>query len=215
MLLKVIGAGFGRTGTLSLKHALDELGFGPCYHMMETRHHPDHDAAWIALARGETQEWQSILTGYQSIVDWPGVAFWKMLVSANPDAKVILTVRDPARWYESADKTIFSRMRTFSKALERGKDLPDSTGELHMRMVKTVVADQSFGGRLDRENAISVFNTHNEEVRHAVPPERLLIYESGEGWERLCNFLDVPVPDVPYPRVNSTEDFKNQFPGRS
>jgi hypothetical protein len=122
MSLKVIGAGFGRTGTLSLKRALEQLGFGPCYHMAETRHHPDHDAAWLALARGETTDWHSVLTDYQATVDWPGVHFWKMLAAANPDAKIILTVRDPDRWYDSADQTIFRRMREFAKVLARGED---------------------------------------------------------------------------------------------
>src|SRR6476661_8539442 len=113
MTLKVIGVGFGRTGTLSLKLALDELGLGPCYHMVETIAHPAHDAMWLALARGETHDWRQILAGYASTVDWPGLMIWKELAAANPDAKIIFTLRDPQTWYESAAATIFARMIEF------------------------------------------------------------------------------------------------------
>lgn len=214
MSLKVIGAGFGRTGTLSLKRALEQLGFGPCYHMAETRHHPDHDAAWLALARGETTDWHSVLTDYQATVDWPGVHFWKMLAAANPDAKIILTVRDPDRWYDSADQTIFRRMREFAKVLARGEDgtiWPPRCA--HMRMVNAIVADGAFGGDLSRDHAVGVFNAHNDDVCASVPAERLLVYRSGEGWDRLCGFLGLPIPQAPYPKVNSTADFNDQFPG--
>ena len=215
MSLKVIGAGFGRTGTLSLKRALEQLGFGPCYHMAETRDHPEHDAAWLALAQGDA-DWQSVLSGYRSTVDWPGVHFWKTLAAENPDAKIILTVRDPDSWYDSADKTIFGRMRTSADLLARGEEHTVSPARCaHIRMVNTIVANGAFGGDLSRDHAISVFNAHNEDVHRSVPAERLLVYESGEGWDRLCDFLGVPVPQTPYPRVNSTEDFSNQFPGGS
>ncbi len=117
MPLKVIGAGFGRTGTLSLKYALEQLGFGPCYHMIETREHPEHDALWLALARGKSDDWHTILDGYAATVDWPAIMIWKELAAAYPQAKVILTLRDPERWYESASNTIFARMREFEAAL--------------------------------------------------------------------------------------------------
>jgi hypothetical protein len=214
MSLKVIGAGFGRTGTLSLKLALEQIGFGPCYHMVETRRHPTHDTTWLSLARGETEDWRGLLTGYQAVVDWPGVHFWKTLAAAHPAAKIILTLRDADRWYESAAKTIFARMRTFADELARdGECSVDPSRHAHMLMVNTIVADQTFNGNLDRDHAIDVFNAHNEEVRRSVAPERLLVYETGEGWDRLCDFLGVPVPQAPYPRVNSTADFNNQFPG--
>lgn len=213
MPLKVIGAGFGRTGTLSLKHALEQLGFGPCYHMAETLKHPGHDAAWLSLARGETKDWQTILQGYQASVDWPGAFFWKMLAKANPDAKIILTVRDAEQWYTSAANTIFSRMQQFGKILARsGEARALEPLPAHMRMVNAIVAEGTFHGDLGRANAIAIFNAHNKEVRRLVPAERLLIYRSGEGWERLCEFLGTSVPRVPYPNVNSTTDFENQFP---
>ena len=98
MSLKVIGAGFGRTGTLSLKAALEELRLGPCYHMIEVNAHPEHDALWLALAKGESSDWRPMLQGYASTVDWPTTYVWKELAAANPQAKIILTLRDPDAW---------------------------------------------------------------------------------------------------------------------
>jgi hypothetical protein len=213
MPLKVIGAGFGRTGTLSLKHALEQLGFGPCYHMLETLEHPAHDALWLALARGESDDWHAILDGYQASVDWPAIMIWKELVAAYPQAKVILTLRDPEAWFASASQTIFARMRDFAAALARDDAASvDPARRVHMRMVNAAVVNRAFGGNLDQDHAIQVFNAHNDEVRRTVPPERLLVYESGEGWEPLCSFLGVPVPDSPYPKVNTTDDFAARFP---
>jgi hypothetical protein len=213
MSLKVIGAGFGRTGTLSLKQALEQLGFEPCYHMIETRRRSEHDALWLAIARGDSDDWRTILAGYAACVDWPGVYIWKQLVTANRQAKVILTVRDPERWYASAAKTIFARMQGFADALARGDaDAVDPVRRAHMTMVNRIVVDNTFGGRLDKAYAIAVFNAHNEEVRRTVLPEQLLSYESGEGWDRLCSFLDVPKPQAPYPKINSAEEFATRFP---
>ncbi len=214
-MLKVIGAGFGRTGTMSLKLALEELGFGPCHHMVETFSHPEHNALWIELARGETNDCSPVLENYQSIVDWPGVVIWKELMAANPDAKIVLTVRDPESWYKSATATIFGRMLDFARLMEagRGEEI-DAARREHMRMVNAVVVDKSFGGSLERDHAISVFKAHNAEVRRVVPAEKLLVFESGQGWGPLCAFLDMPVPRTPYPKVNTTADFGSRFPVR-
>jgi hypothetical protein len=215
MSMKVIGAGFGRTGTMSLKYALEQLGFGPCYHMIETREHPEHDAIWLALARGKLDDWHAILDGYAASVDWPAIMIWKELAAAYPEAKVILTLRDPEAWYESASNTIFARMREFAEALARDDaESIDPARRAHMRMVNAVVVDKSFGGSLDREHAIQVFKAHIDEVRRTIPPERLLLYESGQGWEPLCGFLGLPVPQTPYPKVNTTDDFTARFPVR-
>ena len=108
MSLKVIGAGFGRTGTKSLKQALEDLGFGPCYHMVEAFAHPEHVPVWEAAAQGEPVEWEDIFRGYQSAVDWPAAAFYAQLMARYPDARVILTVRDPDRWYESVLNTLYA-----------------------------------------------------------------------------------------------------------
>jgi hypothetical protein len=183
--------------------------------MAETFAHPEHNALWLALARGETSDWRPILGGYQSAVDWPPVMIWKELMAAYPRAKIILTLRDPVSWYTSASATIFSRMRDFADATQagRGNEI-DAARKEHMRMVNAVVIDKSFGGSLEREHAIAVFNAHNQDVRRTVPPEKLLVYETGEGWEPLCAFLGVPVPGAPYPKVNTTADFAARFPVR-
>jgi hypothetical protein len=215
MTLKVIGVGFGRTGTLSLKLALDELGAGPCYHMVETIEHPEHDATWLSLARGESPDWRPILDGYASTVDWPGLMIWKELAAADPEAKIILTVRDSDAWYASASATIFARMREFEAMLAAGNaEVIDPIRKRHMEMIHAVVVEKSFGGRLDATHAIAVFNAHNDEVRRTVPPERLLVYEAGQGWEPLCAILGLPAPATPYPKVNTTEDFVSRFPVR-
>ena len=114
MTLDVIGAGFGRTGTMSLKVALEELGFGPCYHMSEVFAHPEHVELWRAAAQGKEVDWEQIFGGYRATVDWPACSFYGELMEKYPDAKVILTVRDPQRWYESAYNTIYTMTRTAS-----------------------------------------------------------------------------------------------------
>jgi hypothetical protein len=216
MTLKVIGAGFGRTGTLSLKLALEQLGLGPCYHMVEVNAHPEHDAMWLALARGEASDWRPMLKGYASTVDWPATYFWKQLAAANPEAKIVLTLRDPEVWYASTAATIFARMIEFealrAETLRADPTAVDPVRRRHMEMVNTIVVEKTFGGSLDKDHAIAVFNAHNEDVRRTVPREKLLVYESGEGWEPLCAFLDVPVPATPYPKVNTTGDFVSRFP---
>lgn len=216
MSLEVIGAGFGRTGTLSLKLALEELGFGPCYHMAETLARPEHDDLWLAIARDRSRDWRAILDGYASAVDWPALMIWKELAAAYPHAKIVLTVRDPDAWYDSAAKTIFARMRDFASALaDDDAASVDPARRAHMRMVNAVVVDRSFGGNLDRAHAIGVFNAHNDEVRRTVPAERLLMFESNEGWEPLCAFLGVPIPATAYPKVNTANEFAARFPQRA
>jgi hypothetical protein len=218
MPLKAIGTGFGRTGTLSLKSALDEIGLGPCYHMVEVNAHPEHDSMWLALARGEASDWRPMLNGYASTVDWPTTYFWKELAAANPGAKIILTLRDPEAWFASAAATIFARMIEFealrAETHRADPSAVDPVRRRHMEMVNTIVVEKTFGGSLDKDHAIAVFNAHNDEVRRTVPPEKLLVYDSGEGWAPLCNFLDVPVPATPYPKVNTTGDFVSRFPGK-
>ncbi len=207
MSLEIIGAGFGRTGTMSLKLAIEQLGLGPCYHMVETRTHPEHDAMWLALASGERSDWRPMLAGYHATVDWPAVLIWKALAAANPRARIILTLRDPEEWYASCAATIFARME---EAMRAPSD--DPVRRLHMRMVNEVVVERTFGGSLDKRNVLRVFKEHNEEVRSLVPSDQLLIYEAGQGWKPLCGFLGADIPQAPYPVVNTREEFIARFP---
>ena len=204
MSLLVIGAGFGRTGTLSLKLALDRIGCGPCYHMKEVFEHEGHVALWEAARRGE-QPWEALFAGYSSAVDWPASAYWKELAAYYPESKIILTHRDPERWYDSARSTIYRRR-------ELPPDAP-ATLRAHRAMVTALVWDGIFDGRFeDRQHALAVFREHIEVVKRDIPPERLLVFEAKQGWQPLCGFLDRPVPDDPFPRVNTEEEFNKRFP---
>jgi hypothetical protein len=208
--MNVIGVGLGRTGTLSLKAALERLGLGPCYHMMEVFEHPDHVPLWTAAARGEAVDWDALFDGYQATTDWPACTFWRSLIAAYPSARVLLSVRDPGRWYDSMRNTIFE---VFQREFPGPEGLPPGLGE-YRDMVQAVVWQGTFGGRFeDRDHAIEVFRRHTEEVTRALPPERLLVYELGQGWEPLCAFLDVPVPDEPFPHLNDSASFHARVEG--
>jgi hypothetical protein len=199
--MKVIGAGFGRTGTLSLKVALEELGFGPCYHMFEAMKNPAHAKAWAAAGRGEPVDWEEIYGGYQATVDWPGCSYYEQLAEAYPEAKVLLSVRDPESWYESTLATLYDAhkvARTFSA----------NAGRPAQRAAHPIWED-TFSGRFeDKRHAIGIFERHNERVKESIPPDRLLVYEVKDGWEPLCAFLGVEPPEGrPFPRLNSRADF--------
>ncbi|MGH6899218.1 MAG: sulfotransferase family protein [Geminicoccaceae bacterium] len=204
MTLAVIGAGFGRTGTLSLKGALERLGFGPCYHMIELIEHPEHANFWQRAATGGAVDWDEILCGYRAAVDWPACNFYRPLAARYPGAKVILTLRDPGRWYESARQTIFPRITR-----PVAEDDPAWT---RAQMQRKVVIEQAFGGDImSRDHVLRVFRRHIEEVQRAIPPARLLAYRVADGWEPLCRFLEQPIPDEPFPQVNASEDFRRRF----
>jgi hypothetical protein len=200
--MDVIGAGFGRTGTLSLKTALETLGFGPCYHMSTVFEHLHHIPIWQAVGDGRHVDWETVFAGYRAAVDWPTSAFYTRLMAAYPRAKVILTVRDPDAWYASVRRTIYH---------EPDDQLPpDTPPELvaHRRMADTIIWDGLFrGGFADRAHAIDIFNRHIAEVKSAVPADRLLVYNVREGWEPLTRFLDVETPAIPFPHLNDTASF--------
>jgi hypothetical protein len=193
MVLSVIGAGFGRTGTESMKLALEALGKGPCHHMKEVLVDSEQIALWRSAAQGDLPEWEEAFAGYNSAVDWPTAYFWRELSEYYPDAKVLLTVRSADSWYESMTNTIF-------KTLKASTD-PASIG-------LKLIGEGVFGGRLDdRAHAIAVYEKNIADVQAAFTQERLLTYHLGEGWEPLCQFLGEPVPNIPFPRSNPREQF--------
>jgi hypothetical protein len=197
--MDVIGAGFGRTGTLSVKTALERLGFGPCMHMMPLLDDPERAALFQRAAEGDYRALGKALDGYRSTVDWPGTYFWRELIASNPDAKVVLTARDPEKWYRSAHDTIF----------QAATHAPRGSGPIEM--THTLVWDGTFGGRFaDRDHAIRVFEEHNAAVRREVPANRLLEFQVSDGWAPLCEFLGVPVPDEPFPRSNDSASFQER-----
>ena len=213
MTIKVIGAGFGRTGTLSLKFALETLGFEKCYHMMEVMLNEGHVAHWRQAAQGEKVDWHDLYRGYRATVDWPSASFWRELRFVYPDAKVILTLRDSEQWYTSVMNTIW---KLSSTALEQGESRGDQEMIERALMGREVIWNGVFGGRMkDKNHVIKCFEQHNQEVIDSVPQEQLLVYRPGDGWKPLCEFLQKPVPDAKYPRVNSTEEFLGIWKKRS
>lgn len=199
MGLKVVGAGFGRTGTLSLKAALERLGFGPCYHMMEVFPRPDHVAKWHRLAFEHQMDWDELFRGFNATVDWPAARWWREIAAHFPAAKVLLSVRDPEAWYKSMVDTIYQPMK--SAAPNNAPELM----RLQNEMVRKAILDETFDNRFeDKAHALAVFNRHTQEVRGAIAPQRLLVFDVREGWAPLCRFLEVPIPDEPFPRLNDT-----------
>jgi hypothetical protein len=204
MALEVIGAGMPRTGTLSLKTALEQLGFGPCHHMTELFAHPEQWPCWDRVGDGEEVEWADIFGPYRSATDAPGVFFWRELMARYPAAKVILTERDPDRWYDSVLATIFSPRHRQSMG---SSPVGPIIAKLGRRMWPSRDADLQ-AGPPPREVMTRMFEAHNAEVRRLVEPERLLVYRVSEGWAPLCAFLGVPVPGEAFPHVNSAEEFQ-------
>jgi hypothetical protein len=217
--MKVIGAGFGRTGTMSLKAALEQLGFGPCYHMVETTTTPEHAEAWLRVALGESIDWKHLFRDYNAAVDWPASAFYEQLMDVFPGAKIILTVRDPNRWYESALNTIYQpsvarRARPATEIPDEDASLEERQRRAHGWMVDRLLWKGVFQDRFeDRDFAIGVFLRNIENVKRQVPAHRLLVYEVKEGWPPLCGFLGVDVPkDRPFPHLNDTASFQQHNP---
>jgi hypothetical protein len=202
MALSVIGSGFGRTGTASLKAALEQLGFGPCHHMEEVLRNPENVRCWQALSRGEAVDWNEVFAGYSAQVDWPGCHFWRELVVAFPDAKVLHSVRSEESWWRSYSQTIGMVINNYPQMPmpPHVRDMMDASLELFIK--------PTFGSaNVDRETALRAYNLRTEQVLSAVPPDRLLVFDVAEGWAPLCAFLSVPLPEVPFPHLNSTSDF--------
>lgn len=202
MGLQVLGAAWGRTGTLSVKLALERLGFGPCYHMLEVfRVHPEHQPLWVDAARGVPIDWGRLFNGYRAAVDWPACAFWPALTEAFPDLRVILVVRDAQRWYESFDATIRAGIPTLE---------PDPA-DITATMLHEVIFKRSFGGAVDPGHLVERYERHVDSVRSSVKDGQLLVWSLTDGWTPLCSFLGVPEPDEPFPHVNDRDDFFRIF----
>jgi hypothetical protein len=204
MALRIVGAGLGRTGTHSLKVALEQLLGAPCYHMVEVLQHPEAVPSWQDAVDGKPVDWTVMMHGYAAAVDWPVVAFWRELADAFPDALVLLSTRSSAQaWWKSADETIFAVTRRGV-----GGEHPELHAQIHMieglfdRFTPAWNADD--GG----EAARRAYDEHNAHVRATVPAERLIDWVPGDGWEPICRALGLPVPDEPFPHVNTTDEFR-------
>jgi hypothetical protein len=202
MSLKVIGAGFGRTGTRSLKEALEILGFGPCHHMMEVFTHPEQVPFWDRVALKQPFDWEELFANYNSSCDWPSCTFYKELADHYPKAKLILSLRDSKSWFKSVSNTIMPAMKKPEPG-GPGHILPGVFGPL-------LIGEQTFGDDFSEAHMIEVYERHNAEVKRTIPAERLLVFEAKDGWEPLCRFLGVKIPDVAYPSMNTTEEFRER-----
>ncbi|GII89217.1 sulfotransferase family protein [Sphaerisporangium siamense] len=205
--MRVIGAGFGRTGTLSLKAALEGLGFAPCNHMREVMARPALIHGWLAIAEGRSRDWDGVLGGFDATVDWPAAAYWRELAAHYPAAKVVLTVRDPEAWYASMCATIFDEARAHGPGVRLLSRL-SADYRAFRRMAYLAVLHRALDDvGPDKEALIRRFEEHVREVREAIPADRLLVYDVRQGWPPLCAFLGVPVPDEPFPRLNDRQTF--------
>jgi len=206
MPVDVIGAGVGRTGTYSLKLALNQLGFGPCHHMEEVLHNmPAQVPLWDAAVKGRP-DWDTIYEGYACAVDWPTAAFFRELNEAYPSARFVLTVRSPQSWVESFSHTIY-------QLLAAREDVPEEM-QAWLDMAAGVVDKTGFPAGLDVADLVDAFEAHNERVKATIPAHRLLVYEVKEGWDPLCAFLGAPVPSEPFPRTNDRGEFWDRVSGK-
>jgi hypothetical protein len=206
MTMQVIGTGVGRTGTHSLKLALNRLGLGPCHHMEQVLHHmPVQVPLWLAALAGRA-DWRTIYNGYPSAVDWPTAGFFRELYQAYPNAKFVLTHRSPENWADSFGGTIYKLLASRDQA-------PPEKQEW-LAMAVGVIAKSGFPPGLDRAAMIKSFVSHNDAVKATVPASQLLVYEVKEGWGPLCRFLDVPVPAEDFPRTNDRAEFWDRVAGK-
>lgn len=209
--LKVIGLGFPRTGTMSLKHALEMLGMGPCYHMIEVFHRPDDAKFWmeawdqqVKFGLSKQIDWQRVFAGFQSTTDCPGSGFWEHLIADFPDAKFILTERDPESWYASFQSTVYEAMTQPEKSTAEHREV--------QAMAKALILDGIFEGRFeDKAFAIGKLKGYSQLIRAAVPKDQLLVMDIAAGWKPLCDFLQLPVPRQSFPRSNTRIEFQNRL----
>jgi hypothetical protein len=196
MTIQLVGAGLGRTGTMSLKLALERLLGGTCHHMIEVRGHPDEVPVWHAAMLGEPVDFPALLAGYDAIVDYPGAAVWRELAAAFPDAPVLLSTRSSAdEWWQSASNTILALR-------------PDQRDPGGRHMIEAMFARSLGADITGREAVMAAYDAHNEAVRSEIPTERLFEYQPGDGWAPLCAALGVPEPDEPFPHTNTREEFR-------
>jgi hypothetical protein len=206
MSIFVIGAGVGRTGTYSLKLAIDQLGLGPCHHMEEVLHHMPVQVPLWSAALGGRPDWPAIYNGYASAVDWPTACFFRDLHRAYPSAKFILTHRSPESWADSFGATIYKLIT------ERGQAPPEMKDWLDM--AAGVIARTGFPAGLDRDGLIKAYTAHNDAVKRAIPSDHLLVYQVKDGWEPLCAFLGKAAPSDPFPRTNDRAEFWDRVAGK-
>lgn len=207
MSLEIIGAGFGRTGTVSIRIALEQLGFGPCYHMENLFKSPEELERWQAIADGAPPDWEALFGEHRSTVDWPGTSYWRELADAFPKARVLLNVRAVDGWWASFSKTI-------AKLIKMRDSVIDEQRRAVLGYAHQLIDLGTFGGQMhDQSAAMNAFLRRTKDVTAHIAPERLLVYDVCEGWEPLCEFLGVPVPECIFPNTNNADEFWQVFGG--
>jgi Sulfotransferase domain len=212
--MKLIGAGMPRTGTLTQKVALEMLGFGPCYHMVDVLADLDQARLWQRALDGE-EPWQEIFDGFNATVDWPGGYFYRELMEAYPEAKVLLSVREPEAWERSMRETVWAvrHGESLVRLLSSAQAHVNPRWQAFLDMIDQLVWEGRgtfASGHTEPQQLVDTMNRHSEEVKRNVPPERLLVWSVTEGWKPLCDFLEAPVPGQPFPHVNDSREFLNR-----
>ncbi len=211
--MKVIGAGLPRTGTLSQKVALEMLGFGPCYHMVNVLTNLPLSRQWEQAIDGEV-DWDEVFGEHESTVDWPGAFFYRELADAYPDAKIVLSTRDPEAWEKSMRTTIWDTIYGRSPAahISQARELVDPAWREYIRLMSRMWAAQGiFTGEIQPGQLAEAIARYQEQVQRHIPEDRLLVWSVGEGWEPLCNFLGVEVPDAQFPRLNDSKMYVDRI----
>lgn len=217
MSIKIIGAGFPRTGTNTLRESLDKLGYVKTYHMKELLVHPENLHYWLTLKETGTTAWDELYNGYRATVDFPAYPWYKEHMKRYPDAKVILSTRPFEKWHDSVYSTIWlAQNPSDAQKVEMGQKMQSNPGlKIVMKVMefaKSTIMEEHFLGKfMDKDFAKEVFDKHHEEVKAYVPTDKLLIYDVTEGWGPLCKFLNVPEPQEPLPHTNKREDFKTML----
>jgi hypothetical protein len=206
--LRVVGAGLGRTGTHSLKIALERLLGAPCYHMVEVFKRPAHMAAWRAAASGELPDWHKLFDGFAATVDWPSAPFWWEIAEAFPDAVILFSHRDTDGWWKSATRTIFEGLRRRDRPSTGGPTDSPTDNAAFWAMITDLFTKTFTPDVLDEAAAKAAFDRHTADVRQRAPKNRLVEWRAQDGWGPLCAALSVPVPSEPFPVSNTTEEFR-------
>jgi Sulfotransferase domain len=214
--MKMIGVGFGRTGTMSLKAALEELGANPCFHMIDLimGENKERDLPyWVKIANDEPVDWHEVFDGWEATVDWPACSRWEELIEAFPGVPVLLNVRDFDGWYKSVENTILA----VKLAAQAGEVREDTNRDMPAPelwgVIEKLIWQGDFQGRFeDKEWVRQMYFDRIDTIKSTVDPDRLIVWELGkDGWEPLADALGVPVPDKPFPRLHDTNEFRTEF----